>query len=319
MLDSAKTAHPKIPLTVVGGFLGSGKTTLLNNILRTADGRRVAVLVNDFGPINIDAQLIAKHDGETISLTNGCICCSMGSGLDAALIQVLGMSPKPDWIVIEASGVSDPGPIANVGLTEPELSLVAVVTVLDAEHIASQANDTLLHDTVASQIQGADLLVLNKKDLLTADQLSGRAAFIREQFGDIPIFETTQGAVPMALLLPVEGESAFADARGTQGRIPKDQTAAHPFQTILWEGDGILSADALMMYFRALPRGVFRAKGIVHTDYHGRVAIQFAGRRLQFLPMTSAVPPTHDNQIVFIGAHGIVDDHVLFKKLDELA
>lgn len=299
----------KIPLTVVGGFLGSGKTTLLNNLLQTTSGRRIAVLVNDFGPINIDTQLIAKHEGETISLTNGCICCSIGSGLDAALIDVLSLDPQPDWIVIESSGVSDPAPIASVGLTEPSLKLAGVVTVLDAEQIQTQATDPLLHDTVAAQIKGADLLILNKKDLLTDKELATCRTFIDERYGDIPVYETSHGQVAEELLFEVDETPVMARSETAR----QASISEHPFETALWKGEGTLSADALMAYFRQLPRGVFRAKGFVRTDYHGQVAIQFAGRRLQFISVNGSTEENkEENQIVFIQAPNAID-------LDELA
>src|SRR5690606_15450359 len=159
----------RIPLIVLGGFLGAGKTTLLNHMLSEAGGRRIAVMVNDFGPINVDAALIAEHDGETISLTNGCICCSIGSGLDAALMQVLERQPAPELIVIEASGVSDPGRIAQVGMSDPMLQLEAIVVMVDADQATEQLDDPLLADTIARQIDAAGLLVLNKTDLAPAD------------------------------------------------------------------------------------------------------------------------------------------------------
>lgn len=305
----------KIPLTVVGGFLGSGKTTLLNNLLQTTSGRRIAVLVNDFGPINIDTQLIAKHEGETISLTNGCICCSIGSGLDAALIDVLSRDPQPDWVVIESSGVSDPAPIASVGLTEPSLKLAGVVTVIDAEQIQTQAADPLLHDTIAAQIKGADLLILNKTDLLQAEPLAECRTFIKQRYGAIPTYETTQGRVAEELLFEIDDTPVLA----REGAMEHPPVSDHPFETALWTGQGVLSADELMAYFRQLPRGVFRAKGFVCTDYHGWVSIQFAGRRLQFIAVNDVDAAGLDqNQIVFIQAPDAVDLTTLATDLDQL-
>ncbi|MCX4194705.1 GTP-binding protein [Methylobacterium organophilum] len=162
----------RCPLTVVGGFLGAGKTTLLNRLLAGSQGR-YAVLVNDFGAINVDAGLIRDHDGQTLRLTNGCVCCSLADGFLDTLMRVLA-EPEPfDHIVIEASGVGDPGAIAEIALVEPGLVLRGVVVLADAERLPGLAADPRLGDTLARQIRAADLLVLNKRDLVDE---AGRAA-----------------------------------------------------------------------------------------------------------------------------------------------
>jgi G3E family GTPase len=157
-------------------------------------------LVNDFGPVNVDAGLIAEHDGETISLTNGCVCCSMGSGLEDALIRVLERSPVPDLIVIEASGVSDPGRIAQVGLSDPMLQLETIVVMVDSEQVVSQLDDPLLGDTLARQIAAASLLVLNKTDLVDSAGLSAVRARLDAQFGSMAMLEASHARVPVQLL-----------------------------------------------------------------------------------------------------------------------
>lgn len=114
----------KLPFTVIGGYLGAGKTTLVNNLLTQTNGLRAAVLVNDFGVVNIDAALIAEHAGDTISLTNGCMCCSMADGLYMAVGQILKHAERLDLIIIEASGVAEPGKIA--GRVKPLVCLSTV-------------------------------------------------------------------------------------------------------------------------------------------------------------------------------------------------
>src|SRR5690606_21185181 len=155
------------------------------------------VLVNDFGPVNVDAGLIAEHDGETISLTNGCVCCSMGSGLEDALIRVLERSPLPDLIVIEASGVSDPGRIAQVGLSDAMLQLETIVEMVDSEQVVAQLDDPLLGDTLARQIAAASLLVLNKTDLVDSAGLSAVRARLDAQFGSMAMLEASHARVPV--------------------------------------------------------------------------------------------------------------------------
>lgn len=301
----------RIPVTVIGGFLGSGKTTLLNHLLATTSGRRIAVLVNDFGPINIDASLIARHDGETISLTNGCICCSIGSGLDAAILDVLAIEPPPDWIVIEASGVSDPARIAEAGLADPALRLAGVVTVVDAENIEQYSTDRQLADTVTRQINAADLLILNKTDLVSDTQRENVKNYIVQKFGTIPIFETSQARVPEQILADTE---AIGDPRvlrhGQHSPAGHDDEPDHAFMTYAWTGEGIFSADRLAAAMKNLPRSIIRAKGFVTTDYHGPAIIHFAGRRVQFQAVATHDSPTA-NQLVYIGLPGDLDSEKL--------
>ncbi|MBA3508391.1 MAG: GTP-binding protein, partial [Betaproteobacteria bacterium] len=123
-----RAAPGSLPLTVIGGFLGAGKTTLLNHLLGAPHGRRLAVLVNDFGPINIDAALIRSRSEDTISLANGCACCSVAGDLTRALIELAQRDEPPDAIVLEASGLADPHGIAQVALANPALRLDGVLT-----------------------------------------------------------------------------------------------------------------------------------------------------------------------------------------------
>ena len=105
---------PRLPLTVLGGYLGAGKTTLLNRLLSEDHGQRILVMVNDFGAINIDASLIAAASSDTLTLSNGCVCCTMGADLFMAMGDALDRRPRPDHLVIEASGVADPAKIADI-------------------------------------------------------------------------------------------------------------------------------------------------------------------------------------------------------------
>lgn len=303
----------RIPLTVVGGFLGAGKTTLLNHVL-SASRRRAAVLVNDFGPIDIDAGLVAPRADQVIRLANGCVCCSMAGGLEDALARVLALDPLPEWIVIEASGVSDPSRIAQVGMCDPLLQLEGVVVLADAANVQALAADPLLSDTVARQLKAADLLVLNKTDLATPEALASVRLWLHGVTQGAAILDAREGRVDLRYLSgeAMPGASVHDGARqgcghATHRRERGAPEPDHPFQTWFWKAPGTLDADQLADQFRQMPRQLLRAKGWVRTDRHGLALVQWAGRRLRY--DTQAAPPDGMGApgIVFIGLRGAID------------
>ena len=151
-----------LPLIVISGYLGAGKTTLINQLLRNANGQKIMVLVNDFGAINIDADLLQSADDDTLTLTNGCVCCTMGADLFMALGDALDRQPRPDLLVVEASGIAQPANIANAAKAEPDLRYGGIITVVDAVNFVKTATDAQIGPQVRDQVAAADLLVLSK-------------------------------------------------------------------------------------------------------------------------------------------------------------
>ena len=159
-----------LPLTVIGGYLGAGKTTLINELLIDSNIGRVAIIVNDFGEINIDESLILSHDGDTISLANGCICCSLVDGFAETLTQLRDRADQIDRVVIEVSGVGEPRKIAQWGHT-PGFFLDGVVVLVDPSSVIERSEDPYVGEMVCSQIREADLILLSRCDLLKEQEI----------------------------------------------------------------------------------------------------------------------------------------------------
>jgi G3E family GTPase len=256
-----------IPFTVIGGFLGAGKTTLLNRLLAGATGRRFAVMVNDFGALDIDGKLIAAHGGDTVALANGCLCCTIGDSLVETLLRLLEQPDRFDHIVVEASGVADPARIADLAVIEPRLARDGVIVVVDAAEVQRRAADRRVGDTVLRQIKAADLLVLNKIDL--ADDSAVVHEWLATQ-ASAPVLEARQAAVPIDLLFGLDRHGAASGG-----------AAEAPFRSWSYAWNEPIGREALMAMLQEAP-DVLRAKGIVRfADAPDRRSIvHMVGRRI---------------------------------------
>ncbi len=278
----------RIPLSVVGGFLGSGKTTLVNRLLATARGR-IAVLVNDFGAVNIDAGLILAHDGETLRLTNGCVCCSMSDDFMATVIRVLD-APEPfDHVLIEASGVGDPWSIAEIALVEPQLALNAVIVLADAERVAGLLDDPRLGETVQRQVESADILLLNKVDLVDAATHAGALAKLAALKPALRIVSTVEAMVPDALLDMAPNDMSPSDMTPSDVAPSDVAPAARPsatpvdhetlFHRILYRRDAVFDRERLDLALRDLPPSLLRLKGRCAIRGEADVLLQLVAQR----------------------------------------
>lgn len=208
-----------IAVTVLGGYLGAGKTTILNYLLAHS-GEPIAVLVNDFGDVNIDAELIAGRSENMVSLANGCICCSMVDGFVAALDQVRSLPDPPGRLVIETSGVAEPSSVAAYAQT-PGFVLDAVVIVADAETLKERTRDRYVGDLVLRQLASADIVLLTKVDLITVSQTEGAAELVATFAPRRPVIRTARGRLPPGVLLgEAAGTAVAGDAMAVQlGRV----------------------------------------------------------------------------------------------------
>jgi G3E family GTPase len=250
-----------LPFTVIGGYLGAGKTTLMNNLLSQTAGLRAAVLVNDFGEINIDAQLIASHDGDTISLANGCLCCSLTNGFAVAIAEVLRRAEKLDHVIVEASGVAEPGKIAQYGQMYG-LPLDGVLVVVDAEQIRTQADNKYVGDTVLRQLAQADMLLLNKTDLVSRKTLAELRLWLSEQASHASICETSFAKVPPQIVL---GAADYEILRAPASPRFLTADAAHDlaFKTWTLTRDEPVARTVIERLAKRLGKWAFRAKGFV--------------------------------------------------------
>lgn len=262
-----------IPLLLLSGFLGAGKTTLLNRLLSGSHGQRIAVLVNDFGAIDIDRRLIAAADGESLQLSNGCICCSIGSSLMEALLKLLARPEPPERLIIEASGVADPSRVGAIGMAGDAFRLDGIVTVVDAETVEARLADPQIGATVRRQIEAADLLVLNKTDLVSATDLPALTAMLRA-LSPAPIVPAVAAAIPDTILLDLPMALPRMTTVGKDGRNHGDDVA-----TVTLTPDAPVPRDRIPALVDAIAATAWRAKGFIEVEGEGVSLLQVVGRR----------------------------------------
>jgi G3E family GTPase len=261
-----------IPVTLIGGYLGAGKTTLVNHLLRNANGRRLAVLVNEFGELPIDADLIVARDGNLISISGGCICCSFGSDLLTALMQLKERSNAIDQLLIETSGVALPGSIVQSLTLLPDLALDGVIVVADAETIEERARDRYMGDTVLAQLAHADIILLNKIDLVLRERLEAVSRWLA-------------GTAPCARIIP--SRNADVPLEIIAGHNPRRQSDLTPsvhyhtadYRTLSLEIDAPCDPTRLVDALTHAEAGLLRAKGFVRGIDGAFVTVHVVGRR----------------------------------------
>lgn len=289
-----------LPCVLIGGWLGAGKTTLVNQLLRQADGRRLAVLVNDFGDLGIDADLITGAGDEVLELAGGCVCCSYGADLVGTLRRVAARAPRPDALLIETSGVADPAAVARTLRLLPELALDTTVVLADAPRLAALAADRYVGDTVRAQLAAADLLVLNKADGLDD---TARAA-LQPLLPAARCIDTVQAALPIELVLGLRAEPAASATPHTRPlRAPTAAAGRFVSRSALLPAPQ--DPPVLAQRLAAGAPGVLRAKGLV-TDGDGRRwLLQVVGRDARLTPAPdSARGP---DRLAVIGVAGVYD------------
>jgi G3E family GTPase len=316
-----------IPTTIISGFLGSGKTTLLNNILHGQHGLKIAVLVNDFGEVNIDSQLIVGVEGETVSLSNGCICCSIRGDLVNAIVKLVNRDDRPDYIVIETSGVSDPVAVAMT-FRMPELmyfvQLEGIITLVDAENfLMLEGEDKALGIT---QLEMADIVVLNKVDIVTTDYLEQVKSAIVGISRNARILETTYGNAPLEFIMGVGNFSperlhnrpameVHVHGVGEQHDHNHDHEHDHTlvYSTWNWRSEQPISLDKFREFVNSIPKTVYRSKGVLYLqDIPQHMAVfHLVGKRASLVLAGEWESTVPHSQIVFIGSHGGVHPEAL--------
>ncbi|MEO0430778.1 MAG: GTP-binding protein [Cyanobacteria bacterium J06656_5] len=336
------TTKRGMPVTIITGFLGSGKTTLLNHILSNNNDLKVAVLVNEFGDINIDSQLLVSMDETMVELSNGCICCTINDDLVDAVYRIMERDDRIDYMVIETTGVADPLPIilTFLGTELRDLTrLDSIIAMVDAETFTP---DHFESEAALKQISYADVTIVNKVDLASSDQVQTLEKYLNSVKAGVRVLRSQQGQVPLQLILDVgyNNPEDYADLEHDHhhhdhehdhhGHEHHDHDHHHDhhhhsshldndgFVSISFESDRPFNVKKFEQFLQNdLSKNVFRAKGILWFEESDlRNIFQLSGPRFSIDGEEWCSPPR--NQLVFIGRH-LNGDHIQQQLTDCLA
>lgn len=318
-----------MPVTVVGGYLGAGKTTLLNRWLRRAQaaGQRVAVLVNDFGEVGIDADLILARRDDVLELAGGCVCCSFGSDLIGALLQLQARDPAPDQVLIETSGVALPGAVARSAKLAPDTTLGPVIVAADILTILERAQDRFVGDTITRQLAQADRIVLTRVDVASPQ----RVAQVRDWLArTVPMAQVSNAdddfdpfTLPAGAAMTEHGTRRFTARPGLVRGRPRRIAAMTPpraeqlFESLSGRFDPGVDVAALAGALLDPQLGLERAKGLLTDPQSQLWAIQFAGGRLSLTVHETGPRDAHLDRLVCIGLRSRFDRSAVLRLFEK--
>ena len=287
-----------LPVTIIGGYLGAGKTTLVNHLLRTANGRKLAVLVNEFGALPIDEDLIEAQGDDLITIAGGCICCSFGSDLSAALMDLSELSVRPNQVVIECSGVAIPSAIAaSVSLLDgfkPD----GTVVMVDAETIQDAAIDEYIGDTITRQLADSDLTLINKVDLVDAAHVERLETWLPTLAPNARSLVAAHGKAPIDMVLGLGVNPRESHKMGHADGL---------FENISLACHNPLNGVTLAIKLTHDRMHIARAKGFFVDETGALKALHIVGRRFE---ITNA-PANAPLGIVCIGLKGQFDGDLI--------
>lgn len=270
----------RIPVFVIGGYLGAGKTTFINECL-LGGLHNAAIIVNDFGEINIDASIISAHHGDTLELTNGCVCCSIGTSLADTLFTILDRPQLPDLILIEASGVADPASVAAFTHLQG-LVLAGILVMVDAVNALDTSRNALLSATFERQIRAAHIVALTKTDIADSRQ-SGDVRALVESLNPDAVLVATDAIELSQLVVDYP-----ATPRATPLHSTTEAEASIHFTSHLHQFVNPPALSEVTNFLESLPPSVVRVKGVVALDDDTTVLIQKSGRYVSSTPTTLA-------------------------------
>ena len=298
-----------IPLTLISGYLGTGKTTLINNLLRTTK-KRIALLVNDFGDVNIDESLIEARTETVMSIAGGCVCCSYGNELIETLESMSSSEFLPDHIVLEASGIALPSKIIQTISLIKFLSFHGTVLLTDASRLQAQLDDVYISDTIGLQIEQHDLLVLNKTDLLAEDELSNCIDTVSKRFEIRKFLKTVNAYIEEKDMLLDFGPGE----KDKSDKIKLEKKQVHGFISSTIKIAGTINANALSTLLRDPIYNIERAKGFFKNKKGEVCTIQYDGFTLKIEKTQNEKEPV----FVVIGKKNFYNEKEFIEKLNSI-